>query len=54
MMKVERFLHQILVHPRSMPRRRMKASIALLSPLALLLILALLLRNGVSKCLVVN
>src|ERR1700674_5467291 len=40
--------------PASIPRRCMKASIALLSPLALLLILALFLRHGVGKNLFVN
>src|SRR5262245_23153094 len=38
----------------SMPRRWMKASIALLSPLALLLIQALFLRHGLGKTLFVN
>src|SRR5262245_19264600 len=40
--------------PASMPRRWMKASIALLSPLALLLIQALFLRHGVGKTLFVD
>src|SRR5436190_21293963 len=40
--------------PASMPRRWMKASIALLSPLALLFISALFVRNGVGKNFFVN
>src|SRR6476661_9764261 len=40
--------------PASIPRRWMKASIALLSPRALLLILALFLRHRVGKNLFVN
>src|SRR6185436_14689953 len=40
--------------PASIPRRWMKASIALLSPLALLLISALFLRHGVGETLFVD